>query len=128
MIHPTKLNYVGIVVRDLERSLAWYRKHFGFRKLFAVDNGLVIGKDGVGLWVAQAKNPKKARQSNHDEDVCVRLIGMRVTEQELARAEAEFPEDKDIVRIEHPRYRSCIVEDPDGHCYELYVEKTRRTT
>jgi catechol 2,3-dioxygenase-like lactoylglutathione lyase family enzyme len=127
MIRPTKLNYVGIVVRDLKRSLAWYRKHFGFKKLFSVDNGWVIGKGGVGLWIAQAKNPKTARGSNHDQDICVRLIGMQVTAKELARAEAEFPEDKDIVRIEHPRYRSYIVEDPDGHCYELYVETRRRT-
>jgi catechol 2,3-dioxygenase-like lactoylglutathione lyase family enzyme len=127
MINPAKLNYVGIVVRDLKRSLAWYRKHFGFKRLFAVDNGLVIGKGGVGLWVAQARNPKTTRRANHDQDICVRLIGMQVTEMELARAEAEFPEDKDIVRIEHPRYRSCIVEDPDGHCYELYVMKSRRS-
>lgn len=128
MIRVTKLNYVGIVVRDLKRSLAWYRKHFGFKKLFAVDNGLVIGKGGVALWVAQAKNPKTARRSNHDQDICVRLIGMEVTAKELAGVEAEFPEDRDIVRIEHPRYRSCIVADPDGHCYELYTETKRRTS
>jgi catechol 2,3-dioxygenase-like lactoylglutathione lyase family enzyme len=125
MIRPVKLNYAGIVVRDLKRSLAWYRKHFGFSKLFSVDNGWVIGKGGVGLWIAQARNPRRARVSRHDRDICVRLIGMQVTARELARVEAEFPEDKDIVRIEHPRYRSCIVEDPDGHCYELYVERKR---
>ena len=119
MINPTKLNYVGIVVRDLKRSLAWYQKHFGFKELFSVDNGLVIGKGGIGLWVAQAENPRTARRANHDRDICVRLTGLQVTARELARVEAEFPEDKEIVRIDHPRYTSCIVADPDGHCYEL---------
>jgi catechol 2,3-dioxygenase-like lactoylglutathione lyase family enzyme len=99
MIRPTKLNYVGIVVRDLTKSLVWYRKHLGFKKMFTVENGLIIGANGVGLWIAQARNPKKARRSNHDQDICVRLIGMQVTERELARIEAEFPEDKEIVRL-----------------------------
>ena len=30
MISPKKIAGVGIVVRDLERSLAWYREKFGF--------------------------------------------------------------------------------------------------
>ena len=123
MIQPKKLNYVGVVVRDLEASLAWYREHFGFEKLFDVSNGVVIGANGVGLWVAQAKDPANARRADHDKDICVRLIGFEVTEDDLARVRAEFPEDKDIAWIEHSRYKSAIVEDPDGHCFELYVEK-----
>ena len=38
--------------------------------------------------------------------------------------EEEFPEDDDIVSLDdHPRYRSRIVEDPDGHAIELTVER-----
>ena len=123
MIRPKKLNAVGIVVRDLEASLDWYKRHFGFEKLFDVSNGVVIGAGGVDLWVAQAKDPGNAKPTNTNRDICIRLIGFEVTEEELARAEAEFPEDKDIVWIDHPRYRSCIVEDLDGHAIELYIEK-----
>jgi hypothetical protein len=36
----------------------------------------------------------------------------------------EFPEDKDIVVLDnHPKYRSRIIEDPDGHSIELIVWK-----
>jgi catechol 2,3-dioxygenase-like lactoylglutathione lyase family enzyme len=42
MITPKKMNAAGIVVRDLERSLAWYKEKFGFEHLFDVPNGVVI--------------------------------------------------------------------------------------
>lgn len=123
MIAPKKLNAVGIVVRDLARSLAWYREKFGFKKLFDVSNGVVIGTGGVELWVAQAADPAGARQADADQDICIRLIGFEVTPDDLARVRTEFPEDDDVVEIDHPRYRSCIIEDPDGHAIELFVDK-----
>ena len=123
MIKPKRLNTVGIVVRDLDRSLAWYKEKFGFEHLFDVSNGVVIGANGVELWVAQAKDPNTARQTNHENDICIRLIGFEVSEEDLARAKAELPEVKDIVEIDHPKYKSCIIEDPDGHPIELFVSK-----
>jgi len=123
MIIPKKLNAVGIVVRDLERSLAWYKERFGFEHLFDVSNGVIIGANGVELWVAQAKDPSTARQSDNDRDICIRLIGFEVSEADLARVSSGFPEQEDIVDIDHPKYRSCIIEDPDGHAIELFVNK-----
>ncbi|NCO42297.1 MAG: hypothetical protein COZ06_08825 [Armatimonadetes bacterium CG_4_10_14_3_um_filter_66_18] len=123
MITPKNLNAVGIVVRDLGRSLAWHREKFGFEKLYDVDNGVIIGTSGVEFWVAEAADPVNARQSDHAHDVCIRLIGFEVSEDDLARVRTEFPEDDDIVEIDHPRYRSCIVEDPDGRAIELFVDK-----
>ena len=123
MITPKKMNAVGIVVRDLERSLAWYKAKFGFDHLFDVSNGVVIGTNGVELWVAQAKHPDTARNSDHNEDICIRLLGFEVSEADLARVRAEFPEDDGIVDIDHPKYKSCIIEDPDGHAIELFVNK-----
>ncbi len=123
MITPKKLNAAGIVVRDLERSLAWYKEKFGFEHLFDVSNGVVIGVNGVELWVAQAKSPEDARQSDHDSDICIRLIGFEVSEDDLAQVKANFPEDDDIVEIDHPKYKSFIIEDPDSHAIELFVDK-----
>ena len=123
MITPQKLNTVGIVVRDLERSLAWYKKHFGFERLFDVDNGVVIGANGVEMWVAQANDPDTAHQTDQAHDICIRLIGFEVSEADLAQVKAGFPEDSDIVGIDHPNYKSCIVTDPDGHAIELFVNQ-----
>ena len=47
MIKPKKMNAVILAVRDIEKSLAWYKKHFGFEKLYDVPNGVLIGDDGV---------------------------------------------------------------------------------
>ena len=123
MITPKKMNAVGIVVRDLDSSLAWYKEKFGFEHLFDVSNGVIIGSNGVELWVAQAKDPSTARQSDHDQDICIRLIGFEVSEEDLSRVKAEFAEGKDIVEIDHPKYKSYIIEDPDGHAIELFVYK-----
>ncbi len=123
MITAQRLNAVGIVVRDLERSLAWYKVRFGFERRFDVPNGVVIGAGGVELWVAQAREPGPARAADPAQDICIRLIGFEISAEDLARVRAEFPEDDDIVEIDHPTYRSCIVEDPDGHAIELFVNK-----
>ena len=123
MIRPKRLNCVGIVVRDLQASLVWYKQHFGFEKLFDVSNGVVIGADGVELWLAQADDPDNAKRANTKEDICIRLLAFEVSPEDLAHAETEFSQDKDIVWIDHPRYESCIIEDLDGHSIELYVDK-----
>ena len=123
MITPQNFSVVGIVVRDLARSLAWYKEKFGFEHLYDVDNGVVIGVNGLELWVAQAKNPDTARKTDHEHDICIRLVGFEVSEADLARVKAEFPEYNDIVDIDHPKYKSCIITDPDGHAIELFVSK-----
>ena len=123
MITPRKMNAVGIVVRDLERSLAWYKEKFGFKTLYDVSNGLIIGVNGVELWIAQAENPVSARQSDCAKDICIRLIGFEVSEGDLARVREQFSEDHEIVEIDHAKYKSFIVEDPDGHAIELFMDK-----
>lgn len=124
MLNPKKLNAINIAVRDLDRSLKWYREHFGFERLFDVEGGVVIGADGVELVVSQVDNPAHARLVDHAKDVCVRLFAFEITEEDIARVKDEFPEDKDIVEIDRPKYKSYIIEDLDGHCIELYVDKT----
>ena len=122
MIKPKKMNSVILAVRDIEKSLVWYKEHFGFEKLYDVQGGILIGADGVELVLSQANNPENARKADEAKDICIRLFAFEVTPEELERAEKKFPEEADLVRIDHPRYRSCIIEDPDGHSIELYVD------
>jgi catechol-2,3-dioxygenase len=123
MIKPKKMNSVILAVRDIEKSLAWYKKHFGFERLYDVQGGFLIGADGVELVLSQVNNPEDARKADEAKDICIRLFAFEVTQQELEQAEKEFPEDADLVRIDHPKCKSCIIEDPDGHSIELYVDK-----
>ncbi len=123
MIKPKKMNSVILAVRDIEKSLGWYKKHFGFERLYDVQGGILIGADGVEVVLSQTSDPENARKADEAKDICIRLFAFEITAEELERAEKEFPEETDLVRIDHPRYRSCIVDDPDGHAIELYVDK-----
>ena len=125
MIRPKKLNGITMSVRDIQRSMTWYKEKFGFEKRLddaPNSSGVIIGAGAVELCLQQIDDPGGARTVNHGKDICVRLIAFEVAEADLSRVEAEFPEDKDIVVLDdHPRYRSRIIEDPDGHCIELYA-------
>jgi catechol 2,3-dioxygenase-like lactoylglutathione lyase family enzyme len=123
MIKPKKVNSVILAVRDIEKSLAWYKKHFGFERLYDVQGGILLGADGVELVLSQADDPENARKADEANDICIRLFAFEVTQQELERAEKEFPEESDLTWVDHPKYKSCIIDDPDGHSIELYVEK-----
>ena len=123
MIKPKKINAVSLAVRDIEKSLTWYKKHFGFEKLYDVKGGILIGADGVEIVLSQADDPESARKADEAKDICIRLFAFEVTAEELEQVEKEFPEEADLVRIDHPRYRSCIINDPDSHSIELYVDK-----
>lgn len=123
MIKPKKMNSVILSVRNIEKSLNWYKEHFGFEKLYDVQGGVLIGADGVELMLSQVDDPQNARKTDEAKDICIRLFAFEVTQQELERAEEEFPQETDLVRIDHSRYKSCIIDDPDGHSIELYMDK-----
>ena len=123
MIKPKKINSVILAVRDIEKSLAWYKKHFGFERLYDVQGGVLIGADDVELVLSQVNNPESAGKADEAKDICIRLFAFEVTAEELEQVEKEFPEETDLTWIEHPRYKSCIIDDPDGHSTELYVDK-----
>jgi len=124
MIKPKKLNAVILAVRDLERSLAWYKEHFGFEKLYDVPGGVLIGADGVELVLSQIDNPDQAKCPDKAKDICIRLFAFEVSADDLAHAGSEFAQDRDIVRIDHPRFQGRITTDPDGHAIELYTDKS----
>ena len=123
MIKPKKMNSVMLAVRDIEKSLTWYKKHFGFKKLYNVEGGILIGVAGVEVVLSEVSNLATARKTDEAKDVCIRLFAFEVTQQDLERAEEEFPEETDMVHLDHAKFRSCIIEDPDGHLIELYVDK-----
>ena len=127
MIRPKQLNGITLAVRNLQRSMSWYKEKFGFEKLFddaPNSKGIVIGARGLELCLQQVDDPSNARLVDHPRDVCVRLIAFEVDEADLARVESEFPEDKTIVVLDdHPKYLSRIIKDPDSHCIELWARR-----
>ena len=123
MIVPKRLSGVVLSVRDVGRTLAWYRRKFGFEKLCddaPNSKGIIIGTNGVTLGLNPLDDPDNATDVDNARQVCLQLFCLEVDEADLDRVAEEFPEDKDIVVLDgHPKYRSRIIEDPDGHSIEL---------
>ena len=127
MIIPKTLSGVVLSVKDVDRTLAWYRQKFGFEKLYddaPNSKGIIIGTNGITLGLNPLNDPNNATDVDTARQVCLQLFCLEVDEADLDRVAAEFPEDTDIVALDdHPKYRSRIVEDPDGHSIELIAWK-----
>ena len=57
MIHVTQMNVVARKVADLQRSMDWYRKHFGFEYRYKAQGCVVIGIRNVELVLSPHDNP-----------------------------------------------------------------------
>ncbi|MCK5113315.1 MAG: VOC family protein [Phycisphaerae bacterium] len=127
MIIPKSLSGVVLSVKDMDKTLAWYRKKFGFEKLYddaPNSKGIIIGTNGITLVLNPLEDPNRATAVDNARQVCLQLFCLEVDEADLARVTIEFPEDKNIVVLDdHPKYKSCIIEDPDGHSIELVAWK-----
>lgn len=123
MIAPKSLSAVVLSVRDVDKSFAWYRDKFGFERLYddaPNSKSIIIGANGVTLALNPLEDAANATPVDTRRQVCVQLFALEVEESDLLRVQQEFPEDKDIVVLDdHPKYRSRIIEDPDGHSIEL---------
>jgi len=130
MIKPKSLSGVVLSVKDVDRALGWYREKFGFEKLCddaPNSKGVIIGTNGIVLGLNPLDDPDTATDVDNARQVCVQLFCLEVDETDLDRVAEEFPEDEDIVVLDdHPKYRSRIVEDPDGHAIELIAWKQDR--
>jgi len=127
MIIPRSLSGVVLSVRDVAKSLAWYREKFGFEKLYddaPNSKGIIIGTNGITLALNPLDDPDNATDVENARQVCLQLFCLEVDEADLDRVAKEFPEDKGIIVLDdHPKYRSRIIEDLDGHAIELIAWK-----
>ncbi|MBD3420967.1 MAG: hypothetical protein GF398_12680 [Chitinivibrionales bacterium] len=122
MIQPKKCNGIVLLVQDFDESMAWYKEHFGFQRIYGTPQGVVIGNDHVEIVLAQVDN-ESAQHVELAKKIGIKSFGFEITRDELIRVEAEFPELDNVDKREHPRFQSRIITDPDGHLIELYVKK-----
>ena len=125
-----KAHYLGHVVfyvKDLDRSLAFYRDLLGFREVGRIFNGaaaaLTSGRTHHELLLIQvgdAPAPPSGRRLG------LYHIGIKVGDSldDLRRAKHEL--EQAGVSIEgmsdHTVSQSLYLRDPDGHAVELYVD------
>jgi catechol-2,3-dioxygenase len=116
------MSAVALKVRDLERSMAWYREHFGFEFRHEADGCVVLGVRNVELVLSPHTNPD-APLADPNAVRCIHTLGFEIPESEFHRLRAEFAADPEIVEFDQVEFRSLITSDPDGYCVELFYNK-----
>lgn len=122
MIRTQGLTHIHLVVRDLERSLRFYRGVFGMEERFRDGPKMVfLNTPGSRDLITLNEDPAEARLAGVNGGVA--HFGFRLaasTDLDAAVAEVEAAGGKLIRRGEHaPGAAFAYVEDPDGYVIEL---------
>ena len=115
MINIKKLNAPTLTVKNLKESQAWYNKHFGFKYLYDIEGGILIEKDGIELCLQEHENPN-APIADPEQQICIHCLGFEVSKDDFEKIIQEFQlDDDDYERIEHKKFKSVIISDPNDY-------------
>ena len=122
MIQIRRMNCVALKVADIQRSMDWYREHFGFEYSHDAEGCVVVRTGNTELVLsphdrpdAPLADPRKVR--------CIHTLGFEIPESEFGKLKDEFSEDDGLVEIDQDEFQSVITCDPDGYCVEVYYNK-----
>lgn len=122
MIRTQGLTHIHLVVRDLERSLRFYKGVFGMQERFREGPRMVfLNTPGSQDLITLNENPSEAQLAGVNGGIA--HFGFRLAQSadlDAAIAEIEGAGGKLIRRGEHaPGVAFAYVEDPDGYVIEL---------
>lgn len=123
MIHIRHIDHVALTVKDLDRSIAWYRDILGLERRHEAVWGRVpammcAGETGVALFPATTQNPNPARERR--DSTVMRHLAFQVDRQNFLRAQTELRgRDISFTFEDHQIAHSIYLNDPDGYEIEL---------
>ena len=125
MIRVSAIDHLNITVSDLDRSIAFFGRLFGFEVAEDCSDDqrpyLIMGKPGVG-WLALHGQinggPPEGGRINHWGFVVEDFDGLRDRLDSLG-ADVRYTDRWPDGIVEYPRSRSLYVADPDGNEIEL---------
>jgi catechol 2,3-dioxygenase-like lactoylglutathione lyase family enzyme len=122
MVRTRGLTHIQLVVRDLERSLAFYTKVFGLREQFREGDHMVfLSTPGSQDLITLNQDARQARVAGDNGGVD--HFGFRLVDAadlDGAVAEIEHAGGSVVGRGEHaPGVPFAYVRDPDGYVIEL---------
>ena len=122
MIRTRGLSHIHLVVRDIERSLRFYRTVFGMEEQFRSGTKMIfLNTPGSDDLITLNEDPAEAELAGVNGGVA--HFGFRLqdgADLDAAIAEIEAAGGKLIQRGEHaPGAPFAYVEDPDGYVIEL---------
>ncbi|MEU5693137.1 VOC family protein [Actinosynnema sp. NPDC020468] len=124
-IEAVRTGHVGLNVTDLERSLAFYRRVFGFEVLESADGHAFLGRDGrllVTLWKQGEGEFPTARPGLHHLSFEVDTVEeVRAAEGVLRGLDVRFAHDGVVPHGEGATSGGIFFTDPDGIRLEIFT-------
>ena len=116
------LDHVAILVKDMDASVAWYKKVLGLRRYQLEKWGdfpifMLSGKTGIALFPANTNDPKLEPTS---KNVKIDHFAFQVSNEAFAKAQKHYEHlGLDYNVKDHHYFHSIYTKDLDGHTVEL---------
>jgi methylmalonyl-CoA/ethylmalonyl-CoA epimerase len=120
----TALGQIALTVRDVERSVAFYRDRVGLRFLFAAGPSLAfLDLGGVRLMLSA---PEGEFVPGLSSVLYLRVPDILAAHDEMAARGVAFIDEPHLVApmADHDLWM-CFFRDPDGHTLALMCERSR---
>jgi len=128
MLRPLRIGHVVLKVRDLDRSLAFYRDFLGFQVVSELSNVMIFlsvgGENHHDLALLrvgqQAPSPLPSA-------VGLYHVAVQLADWEAVRAAHALLTERGMLKgaVDHGVTRSLYTADPDGNEIELYCDAPR---
>jgi catechol 2,3-dioxygenase len=128
MLHPLRIGHVVLKVRDLDRSLAFYRDLLGFTVVSELSNVMIfLAADGQNHHDLALLRVGQQAPSPVPGAVGLYHVAIQRTDFDAVRAAHALLTERGLLRgaIDHGVSRSLYTADPDGNEIELYCDAPR---
>jgi catechol 2,3-dioxygenase len=128
VLQPVRIGHVVLKVRDLDRSLAFYRDLLGFQVVSELSNVMIFLSAGHGNHHDLALL-RVGQQAPSPVPTAVGLyhVAIQLADWEAVRAAHALLTERGLLKgaVDHGVSRSLYTADPDGNEIELYRDAPR---
>jgi catechol 2,3-dioxygenase len=128
MLRPLRIGHVVLKVRDLDRSLAFYRDLLGFKVVSELSNVMIfLAADGQNHHDLALLRVGQQAASAVPTAVGLYHVAIQLADWEAVRTAHVLLTERGLLRgaVDHGVSRSLYTADPDGNEIELYCDAPR---